>query len=382
MKPRYRVALIMAAFILLFPLSARSEIKEGSAEVGVFGGYNHFQPAQNLSDRPVFGARVGYNLTSHFGFEGVLESVHSRVKDASKTGTREGQFRSPTDSVRSTFYHIDVVYHLIPEGRINPYLVAGFGGAHYSPKISNRNMAGINAGVGVKFWISEHLAIRTDIRDYMVSEIFQESYHNIAATLGITFAFGGGSKSESKPADKPVDKPAAKPLATPADNVKSEPKAKEVLVQKAKEVVVVRVAEPKVVEKVAVIAAQPKIEEKIVVLALEDIHFDFNKSTLTPESQEILKKNIQLLMKNPKSQVRIAGYTSASGTEEYNQLLSERRANAVEKYLVEEGVISADRLSVIGHGESRPAEYEAAPSDIYSDEAMANMRVLFEISIK
>lgn len=370
MKTRYRVALMAAAFVYLLPLAARAEIKGGSAEVGVFGGYNHFQNSQNLNHRPVFGARVGYNLTPHFGFEGVLEFVHSRVADSGKTGTKEGQFRSPTDSVRSTFYHIDAVYHFMPESKITPYLVAGYGGAHYSPKISNRDMSAFNAGVGVKYWLADNLALRADIRDYIVTEVFQDTYHNIAATLGITFAFGGGSKSESKPVDKPVEKSVAKPV----DKVKSEPKAKELIV--------VRVAEPKVVEKIAVIVAQAKIEEKIVVLALEDIHFDFNKSTLTPESLEILKRNIQLLMKNPKAQVRIAGYTSASGTEEYNKLLSERRADAVKKHLVEEGVVSADRLSEIGYGETRPAEYEAAPTDIYSDAAKSNMRVLFEISVK
>jgi OmpA-OmpF porin, OOP family len=76
---------------------------------------------------------------------------------------------------------------------------------------------------------------------------------------------------------------------------------------------------------------------------------------------------------------RVAGYTSASGTEAYNQKLSERRANAVQEYLINEGVISPDRLSTIGYGETNPAMYEAAPKEIYSKAAMANMRVLFEI---
>lgn len=88
------------------------------------------------------------------------------------------------------------------------------------------------------------------------------------------------------------------------------------------------------------------------------------------------------MKENPKAQIRIAGYTSASGTEAYNQKLSERRANAVKSYLVNEGIIASDRLTTIGYGETNPAMYEAAPKEIYSKAAKANMRVLFEVIVK
>jgi outer membrane protein OmpA-like peptidoglycan-associated protein len=146
------------------------------------------------------------------------------------------------------------------------------------------------------------------------------------------------------------------------------------------EKVIILVAEPKVEEKVAVLAAEPK--EKVIILALEDTHFEFDKAILTKEAQVILKRNIQVLKANPKVKVRIAGYTSASGTESYNQSLSERRATAVKEYLIKEGVITSDRLSTIGYGETRPAMYEAAPKDLYSEAAKANMRVLFEIIVE
>jgi outer membrane protein OmpA-like peptidoglycan-associated protein len=120
---------------------------------------------------------------------------------------------------------------------------------------------------------------------------------------------------------------------------------------------------------------------KIVILAFEDVHFDFDRATLKPEAQAVLKRNIQVLKENPQTQIRIAGYTSASGTEAYNQTLSERRAGAVKEYLVKEGVIASDRLSMIGYGETRPAMYEAAPQNLYSEAAKANMRVLFEIVV-
>jgi len=129
-----------------------------------------------------------------------------------------------------------------------------------------------------------------------------------------------------------------------------------------------------------IVKSEPKAAEKEIIL--EDVHFDFDKATLTKDEKMILKRNIQLLKDNPKVKVRIAGYTSASGTDEYNQRLSERRAKAVQEYLISEGVITPDRFSTIGYGEKRPAEYEADPKDLYSKEARANMRVLFEIIAK
>lgn len=146
------------------------------------------------------------------------------------------------------------------------------------------------------------------------------------------------------------------------------------------EKVVILASESKVEEKVVIVASEPA--RKVVVLAFEDIHFDFDKATLKPEAQAILKRNIQLLKENPNALVRIAGYTSASGTDAYNQKLSERRANAVKGYLVNEGLISSDRLGMIGYGEKNPAMYEAAPKDLYSPAAKANMRVLFEIVVR
>src|SRR4030066_2435464 len=103
----------------------------------------------------------------------------------------------------------------------------------------------------------------------------------------------------------------------------------------------------------------PKAEVKFIVL--EDVHFDFDKSTLTKEGGEVMERNIRGLKENPATKVRAAGYTSASGTDDYNQKLSERRAKAVEDYLIKEGGIAPERLTKIGYGEKRPVTYEPIP---------------------
>jgi len=131
--------------------------------------------------------------------------------------------------------------------------------------------------------------------------------------------------------------------------------------------------------KVMMLVLDPKDDEK--VFAFWDTHFDFDQSILSREAKLLLDKDVLVLKENPKISVRLAGYTSAQGTEEINQKVSEKRANAVRDYLIEEG-IAPERITTIGYGRTKPAVYEMTPGDIHSKEAKANMRVLFEIVVK
>jgi outer membrane protein OmpA-like peptidoglycan-associated protein len=136
-----------------------------------------------------------------------------------------------------------------------------------------------------------------------------------------------------------------------------------------------KLSEPKVM----IFVLDPKADEKVVVFG--DTHFDYEKSTLSQDAKALLDKDVQSLKDNPKIDVRMAGYTSAEGTEEVNQKLSERRANTVRDYLIEKG-IAPERITIIGYGRTRPAVYEVNPGNINSKEALANMRVLFEVVVK
>jgi outer membrane protein OmpA-like peptidoglycan-associated protein len=131
--------------------------------------------------------------------------------------------------------------------------------------------------------------------------------------------------------------------------------------------------------KVTVLVLDPNPNEKVV--AFGDTYFGFDKSTLSQEAKTVLDSNVQALKDNPAIDVRVAGYTSAMGTAEVNQKLSEDRADSVRTYLIARGIAPA-RITVIGYGRTRPALYEATPSDANSKAAQANMRVLFEVVVK
>ncbi len=112
---------------------------------------------------------------------------------------------------------------------------------------------------------------------------------------------------------------------------------------------------------------------------LGTIHFAFDRADLTAEGKNALDQHIQALTDNPDVRVVIGGHTSAMGADDYNQMLSEKRAATVKDYLIHKGNIPAQRLTTIGYGETKPAMPEASPRKINSKEARANMRVVFEV---
>lgn len=84
------------------------------------------------------------------------------------------------------------------------------------------------------------------------------------------------------------------------------------------------------------------------------IYFDLDKSELTAEARAALDAKLPLLRANPNVRIRIAGHADDRGSDEYNVALSQRRAAAAKRYLVDQG-IPADRIDVAGFGEERPA---------------------------
>ncbi len=112
---------------------------------------------------------------------------------------------------------------------------------------------------------------------------------------------------------------------------------------------------------------------KGAVVALRNIFFEFDKAELKPESYPELDRVVALLQQYPNLKVEIAGHTDNVGSEEYNLRLSQKRAEAVVRYLVSKG-IDPSRLIAKGYGESQPI----ASNDTEEGRAL-NRRVEFRI---
>ena len=91
------------------------------------------------------------------------------------------------------------------------------------------------------------------------------------------------------------------------------------------------------------------------VFILKNIFFDFDKSNILQESYNELQKLISILKTHPNMKIEIGGHTDDRGAIEYNQKLSENRAKAVVKYLVNKG-IDERRLKYKGYGEHSPID--------------------------
>ncbi|NDV79100.1 hypothetical protein D0T57_08955 [Dysgonomonas sp. 511] len=88
-------------------------------------------------------------------------------------------------------------------------------------------------------------------------------------------------------------------------------------------------------------------------VVLENIFYDFDKATLRPESKKELDELIDLLTINPNVTIELSAHTDRKGSEEYNNNLSQRRAESVVNYLIAGG-IEKERLTAVGKGKSEP----------------------------
>lgn len=84
------------------------------------------------------------------------------------------------------------------------------------------------------------------------------------------------------------------------------------------------------------------------------VEFDFDKAVVKQQYHQEIGHLAEVMKKYPDLGILIEGYTDHTGEPEYNQNLSERRAEAVKRYLVENFGIESNRLSIRGYGETRP----------------------------
>jgi outer membrane protein OmpA-like peptidoglycan-associated protein len=96
-----------------------------------------------------------------------------------------------------------------------------------------------------------------------------------------------------------------------------------------------------------------RVGEGIVIDFKEKVLFGFDRSDLGTNAATNLDKLINVLNKYPDTDIQIIGHTDNKGTDEYNQGLSERRANSVSAYLKNHG-INSSRVSTKGMGENDP----------------------------
>ena len=106
-----------------------------------------------------------------------------------------------------------------------------------------------------------------------------------------------------------------------------------------------------------------------------DAFFDFDKAVLKPEGKVEVDKLVAEMKKFAKDTVVVEGHTCDIGADTYNMGLGQRRADAVQKYMVESG-IDAARVQTVSFGETKPA----VPNDSAANRKL-NRRAEFKVTI-
>jgi len=295
--------------LLAFSVNASAQIRPGTFNIGPMFGVGMFEGNQDLDNAPVIGIRGGYDFTDRWGVEGTINWIPTKYNYESSMfiPARPGYWVTFPDSAHTNVfnYRIEAVYNFMPSSQLVPFIAAGIGGQtiDYRGGVDKKDKTRFAAdyGVGLKYFLTETLAIRADVRHVLA---IGSIYNDLEATIGMAFYFGGKKEAPAPPPPPPVA------------------------------------------------AAEKKIlEEGRITLNIE---FDFDKAQVRPQHRDEIKDVADFMIKYPSARFSIEGHTCSMGTAEYNQRLSQRRADSVKKYMIDNFNIEANRLESIGYGESRP----------------------------
>lgn len=283
---------------------------------------------RNTSDTALYGIGVGKMITSNVSVD--IELDHA------KTNTN----LFPETDWDLTSLNVTGRYHFIKEGRNWwPYLAAGIGAQknHYETLGSDSNLL-VKLGAGLQADISERVDMRFEGGARIdFNDTFNDGrYTDLYATASVLFALG----------DLPAPVVPEAPAAPVADDCST----------KDDDGDGVNNCNDRCPNSQAGQAIGPDGCPVPLTIDLKGVNFDFDKDTLRPDAVVILDEAADILNKYPQLKVEVAGHTDSVGAEDYNQGLSQRRAQVVFNYLTGKGVDAGRLVGPNGFGESKPID--------------------------
>jgi len=354
--------------------------------------------------------RLGYDLSDHWSVEGGVSwapNITSNGRDG--RDDKDSAACCPDDgigllggsdngvgaqSIRGLF--IDGLYHFNRFNRLDPYLTAGAGYYRANDRVfcdgDEFSIGGPRVGAGVMYHLNDRWSLRADTHAFMALE--EDCEFIYTADAGIAYRFGGSGKGaassvavaeglpkdsdgdgltddeEAKLGTDPFNKDTDGDGLTDGDEVKvykTNPlnpdtdfdglkDGQEVFTHKTNPL-------DRDTDKGGVADGHEVIEDHTNPLDPSDdlmlfevyIQFDYDTTVIKPEYFKDIDQVVRVLQRNPQAKAVIEGHADrrTRSSEKYNQDLSERRAQAVQSYMVGKGVV-VDKLSAVGYGYSRP----------------------------
>ena len=403
---------MLAVIVMLLAVvtTAQAEVRAGSVTVTPFiGGYVFEGNEYDLDPALTYGVRAGYNFTKNLGVEGYFNYILTETVM---------KWNPNGDNVRIGGYGIEGLYHFFPESRIVPFLAVGIGGIHYDFQAAgNMNKFSVDYGAGVKLFLpdrvakllwADDVALRADVRHILP---LNDTYNDFLYTAGLAFSFGGKDKKcvdsdgdgvcddrdkclntaagcavddDGCPIDsdkdgvidcldKCPDTPAGCIVDKDGCPIDSDKDGVIDCMDKCPDTpagcIVDKNGCPIDSDKDGVIDCRDKcpntpagamvdkdgcMHEKITINL--NVEFDYDKYDVKDKYRDEIKKVADFMKEFPKTTAVIAGNTDSKGSNDYNQKLSERRANSVRQYIIKNFDIKASRLTAMGYGETKPVD--------------------------
>lgn len=289
----------------------------GVLSEGNIGTQNHF----------TYGLRIAKNLED--AWINQIEIGLDRSSDVSVKNAGD------TDVMR---YFVNVVKDIYSfSDNFKVYGLLGAGYEDYRTEFGGGEFADIDDGgfgqygLGLKYFITDNFALKTEVRDAIT---FEHANHNMFYTLGFAANFG-----ERAPKAAPAAVVAPAPVVEPTPVLDDD-----------------NDGVPNDVDRCPGTPAGVVVDEygceKVIRLTM-DVNFAFDSSKITPAYMEKIKEVANTLNDKPDYKVILEGHTDSTGAAEYNMKLSQRRADAVAKALVDLG-IDKNRISTEAYGETKP----------------------------
>lgn len=349
--------------------------------VGVEGGVNWENP-QDLWQGGTFNDRLHFNTGWDAGLMGgysfanglrpELELDHrSNGLNRDELGNDEGTDRADS-ALANLWYDFKAASGLFSV--LHPYLGVGVGavrsyyhGATLGGFPIDDDYAtefGYQVGAGLGYDLTPHLTLSVDYRrlwtnrgsfPVVVNPPLEQRYRAQTALLSVRYSFGAppAAATAVTPEPPPPPPPPSAPPPPPPPPVATAPPP----------------CNPPAGFKVD--ANCHIIDQTVIVRAVD---FEFNSVRLTAPAQRTLDQVASALAAQPELKVEIQGYADSTGSDAYNLKLSQRRAEAVEAYVISKGV-DPSTLTAHGYGNSQPL----ASNDTAEGRAQ-NRRVSFEVT--
>ncbi|HEV8510829.1 MAG TPA: OmpA family protein [Gemmatimonadales bacterium] len=285
-------------------------------------GYDGAKPSRLA---PAVAVRVGYNVSNHWGFS------------IGTSGAKASSVKYLTPFAAAT-------YTANLNARFSPFLTLGTQFTRITGENGRKTHPtwGTHLGVGIRKMMSPNLALRVEGRmgmEHYADLPGAKTAYNSLATIGFSYFTAGRRAPPEAIAAAPCPVCARARVDTVRIYVQPPPPP------------------PRRCEHGVAPAGAPVDQYGCLVLRdtllLEAVHFDFDKSVLTPTATPILDRVAESMLAHPEAFFEIAGHTDSVGTFAYNFLLSARRAAAVRDYLIRQGV-PAYKMTAVGYGEGFP----------------------------